>query len=127
MTILAGFAMAALLLAGVGVFGIMSGLVARRTPELGVRMALGATRREAAQLIAGQGALLAAAGLLIGLAGAAVMTRFLQSMLFEVKPLDPPALLASVAVLTGCAVLACVVPVWRAMRVDPFDALRRQE
>jgi predicted permease len=127
MGILAGFAISALVLAGVGIFGIMSRLVARRTPELGVRMALGATPGIAAQLIAGQGARLALAGVVIGLAGSAIMTRFIRTLLFEVRPLDPAAFAAAVIVLVLCIALACFVPVWRATRVDPVVALRRED
>jgi putative ABC transport system permease protein len=127
MGILAGFAISALILAGVGIFGIMSRLVARRTPELGVRMALGATPGIAAQLIAGQGARLALAGVVIGLAGSAIMTRFIRTLLFEVRPLDPAAFAAAIIVLVLCIALACFVPVWRATRVDPLVALRRED
>jgi predicted permease len=127
MGILAGFAISALILAGVGIFGIMSRLVVRRTPELGVRMALGATPDVAAQLIAGQGARLALCGILIGLAGAAIMTHFIRTLLFEVRPLDPAAFVAAVAVLLLSIGLACFVPVWRATRLDPLVALRRED
>jgi predicted permease len=127
MGILAGFAISALILAGVGIFGIMSRVVARRTPELGVRMALGATPGIAAQLIAGQGARLALAGVVIGLAGSAIMTRFIRTLLFEVRPLDPAAFAAAIIVLVLCIALACFVPVWRATRVDPLVALRRED
>jgi predicted permease len=124
MSILAGFALAALLLAGVGVFGVMSRLVTSRTPELGVRMALGATPGTAAQLIATQGARLAGAGVVAGLVGAAITTRLISALLFEVRPFDPIAFGAAVAVLIACTALACGVPVWRATRVDPLVALR---
>ncbi len=127
MGILAGFAISALVLAGVGIFGIMSRLVTRRTPELGVRIALGATPGIAAQLIAGQGARLASAGVLIGLAGAAMMTRFIRALLFEVRPLDPVVFAVAVALLVLCIAVACFVPVWRATRVDPLVALRRDD
>jgi predicted permease len=127
MGILAGFATAALILAGVGIFGILSRMVARRTPELGVRMALGATPGIAAQLIAGQGARLALAGVGIGLAGSALMARFIRTMLFEITPLDPAAFVAAIGVLAVSIALACGVPVWRATRVDPMTALRRDD
>jgi putative ABC transport system permease protein len=117
-------ALMALLLAGVGVFGVTAYAVAQRTRELGLRVALGARPRDILLLVVGHGLKLAALGILPGLVGALVMTRWLSSLLYGVSASDPLTY-AGVALLTACvALLACLVPARRATKVDPMVALR---
>jgi len=123
-TLLLGFAVLSLLLASVGLFGALSYIVAQRTSEIGIRLALGAQRAELLRLILIAGLKPAAAGLLLGLAGAAAATRLLRSLLYGVQPLDA-AVFAGVAILLlAVAGAACLLPAWRASRVDPITALR---
>ncbi len=120
------FAATALLLAVAGIYGVMAYSVARRTHELGVRMALGASAPHVLRLVLRQGMLTTAVGLAIGIAGALVLTRAMQSMLFGISPTDPIALLA-VALLLGLAArLASYLPARRATKVDPIVALRHE-
>ena len=116
----------ALLMACVGLYGTMAYAVARRTGEIGIRMALGATRRRVVWMILREVALLSAFGLLIGLVAAYQTTAFLKSFLFGVKPNDPFAISASVAILIACALLAGYLPAFRASRIDPMVALRNE-
>jgi putative ABC transport system permease protein len=125
MMLLVGFAGCALLLAGIGLYGVISYTVAQRTRELGVRLALGASRTDILTLVLGSGAATAAAGVVIGLAASAGLTRFLQGQLFEVAPLDPATVAGAVCMLAIVATLAHVVPARRALRVDPTTALRQ--
>ncbi|PYP42108.1 MAG: permease [Gemmatimonadetes bacterium] len=118
------FGLAALVLAAAGIYGVLSGSVAERTREIGVRAALGASRKRILALVLGQGLGLAAAGIAIGLLGAAVATRALIAMLFGVSRLDPVTYLAVIGLLAAVSVLACAVPAWRAARVDPARTLR---
>ncbi|HTK54680.1 MAG TPA: ABC transporter permease [Gemmatimonadaceae bacterium] len=120
------FASVALLLAGVGIFGVMSFAVAQRTHEVGVRMALGASGGEVLRLIVGQGLRLTAFALLIGLAAAAGTTRLMASQLFGVTPSDPVTFALVPIVLCAVAALACYLPARRASRLDPLTALRRE-
>jgi predicted lysophospholipase L1 biosynthesis ABC-type transport system permease subunit len=120
------FAAIALALAAVGVYGVIAYSVSQRTREIGVRVALGAQRTNVLRLILGHGALLAGAGIGIGLAGALGVTRFLRAMLFGVSPFDPMSFVAVTVVLSVIAFLASYIPARRAARVDPIEALRQE-
>ncbi|HKG94968.1 MAG TPA: FtsX-like permease family protein, partial [Gemmatimonadaceae bacterium] len=120
------FAAAALALAAIGLYGILSGSVAERMRELGVRAALGASRGALLGLVMRQGTALAAAGVAIGLAAAAAASQALAALLFGVSRLDPATYLGVVALLAVVSVVACWVPAWRAARVDPAITLRAE-
>ena len=118
------FGIAALLLATAGVFGVMAYSVSRRTREIGVRVALGASSREVLAMILGQGMRTILIGVAIGLAGSLALTRSVQSLLFGVTATDPLTFAAVILLLTGAALLACYIPARRATKVDPMVALR---
>ena len=120
------FAAVALLLASVGIYGVMSYSVEQRTREIGIRMALGAERSSVLRLIVGQGARLAASGILVGIAGAFALSRVMAGLLYGVSATDPLTYLALAAVLAAVAVTACAVPARRALLVDPAVALRAE-
>jgi predicted permease len=120
------FALMALLLAAGGIYGVLAGSVTERTPEIGVRSALGASRSNILGLVVRQGMTLTGLGVFIGLAGAAVATKALVTLLFGVSRLDPVTYLAVVALLACVSVIACGVPAWRAARIDPALALRAE-
>lgn len=120
------FALVALLLAAAGIYGVLSGSVAERTREIGVRTALGASRQSILRLILGQGMSLTGIGVVIGLAGALAASRFIATMLFGISALDPVTYLGVIGLLAGVAVVACWVPAWRAARVDPVTTLRTE-
>jgi putative ABC transport system permease protein len=126
MLLLAVFAGAALLLAAVGIYGVIAYAVTQRTQEIGIRMALGAQRHDVVRMVVGQAAFLAAAGIAIGAAGALVLTRFMKGLLFEVEASDPMTFLVVAATLGIVALVASYIPSMRAARVDPVIALRAE-
>ncbi len=123
-TIASLFGGIALLLAAVGLYGVMSYAVARRTNEIGLRMALGAQRRQVLDMILADGASVAVLGVAIGVPAAIALSRVLSSLLFDVKAGDAGSLIAPVAVMLCVAMIAVWLPAWRATRVDPMIALR---
>jgi putative ABC transport system permease protein len=125
-TLVLAFAILSLLLASVGLYGVLSYLTTQRTSELGIRMALGAQRDHLLQLMLIDGLRPALFGLGLGLVASFAATRIFQSMLFGTKPLDPVVLSGVIATLLAVAVLACLVPAWRASRLDPMQALRTE-
>ena len=124
LTLFTCFALAAVLLAVAGIYGVLAGNVAERTREIGLRAALGATPRSILQLVVGQGARLAVIGLAVGLFGAFALTRSLRALLFGVGPNDPITIAMATALLLTAALAACLVPAVRALRVDPSQAFR---
>ncbi len=126
MTLLGVFAGLALILASIGLYGVMALIVSQRTRELGIRFALGASRGDVLRLVLGQGAVLVGIGLAAGLLGAFVASRALGSVLYNVAPLDPAALISALLTLSLVALIACFVPARRASRVDPIEALRTE-
>jgi putative ABC transport system permease protein len=125
MLLLAGFAIAALLVAGVGVYGMVAQAVAQRTAEIGLRMALGATPSAVLALVFRQGAQLMLGGIAAGFAIAAALAWFMRGMLYAMGPFDPIAFLCAAAALSIFALAACYIPARRATRVDPLEALRQ--
>jgi len=126
MLLLSIFAGAALLLAAVGIYGVIAYSVSQRTQEIGIRLALGAQRADVLGMVVRQAAMLALAGVVLGALGAVVLTRFMRDLLFEVKPFDPVTFAGVAAGLTTVALVAAFVPGRRAARVDPVVALRAE-
>ncbi|HEY6308646.1 MAG TPA: ABC transporter permease [Candidatus Angelobacter sp.] len=126
MALLVIFAALAVLLAGIGIYGVLSYLVGQRIPEIGIRMALGAQQSDVLRMILRDGARMTLAGVAIGVVAALVLTRLMASMLFGVSPTDPLTFAAVTALLCLIALLACYVPARRAMKVDPLVALRHE-
>jgi putative ABC transport system permease protein len=126
MVMLGIFAGAALLLAAVGIYGVIAYSVTQRTQEIGIRLALGAQRSDVLKMIVGQAAMLAVAGITIGAVGAGLLTSLMAELLFDVKPFDPLTFVGVAAVLAGVALLASYLPGRRATRVDPVIALRAE-
>jgi predicted permease len=122
--LLGGFAGAALLLAAVGIGGVLAMSVSRRTAEIGIRLALGARANDVVRMVVRQGMTLVLAGLVIGLPAAFAATRLLRTLLFDVRPYDPVSFGAAALILCGVALLACAAPAVRASRVSPIEALR---
>ncbi|HXW03888.1 MAG TPA: ADOP family duplicated permease [Vicinamibacterales bacterium] len=124
MFLLGLFALVALFLSAVGLYGVISYSVSQRTQEIGLRLAIGAPRGHLLGMVIGQGMRLVVTGIIVGLAGAVALARSVSSLLFEVTPFDPPSYAATALVLVSVAALACYVPARRATRVDPIVALR---
>jgi putative ABC transport system permease protein len=124
-SLLGGFALLALLLASGGIYGVLSFVTAGRTHEMGIRAAMGASRGDLIRLVIGSGSVPVLAGIVVGLAGAIGLARFIQSMLFAISPMDAPTLLGVSALFLVVALAACFVPAWRAASVHPMSALRQ--
>ena len=124
--LLAGFAFLAMLLACAGIYGVLSFVTAKRTQELGIRAALGASQSDLIRMVLRSGTLPVVLGLAVGLGGALWLSRFMQALLFQVSPIDPTSLAAVAGIFLSVALLACFVPAWRASRIDPMKALRTE-
>jgi putative ABC transport system permease protein len=120
------FAAVAVLLASIGIYGVMAYTFSRRIGEIGLRMALGAQRTDILKMVLGEGAPIVVFGVAAGLIGSAMLTRFLQTMLFDIEPTDPITFGALTIFLAAVALLACLIPAQRASRVDPLGALRHE-
>ncbi|MGA9670151.1 MAG: ABC transporter permease [Terracidiphilus sp.] len=125
-TLVLGFAVLSLVLASVGLYGVLSYLMTQRTTELGVRMALGAQREQVLRLMLFDGLRPAIIGLALGSAASAGVTQLIQSMLYNTRPLDPAVYAVVTVTLLMVAALACMIPAWRASRLDPMQALRME-
>jgi ABC-type antimicrobial peptide transport system permease subunit len=120
------FAALSLLLAAVGLYGVLSYLITQRTPDIGLRIALGAQRAQVLRLVLSDGLRPALLGLILGWAVSAGATQLLRSMLYGTGPLDPATFAAAATLLVAVAALACLIPAWRASRIDPMQALRTE-
>jgi predicted permease len=126
MLLMAGFAVTAMLLASLGIYGVLAYLVAHRTHEIGVRVALGAKQGSVIRTVVRQGLTLAAVGIGVGLAGAFALSRTISSMVYGISATDPLTFAAVPMILIGVAAAACYVPAWRASKIDPMVALRHE-
>ena len=126
LTLMGAFSVLALVLASIGLYGVLANAVARQTAEIGLRMALGATRAGIIAPLVRRTVALTGTGILVGLVAAAAVTRALNSLLYEVSPIDPLAFAAVPLVLLTVAALACWAPARRATKVDPLVALRAE-
>jgi ABC-type antimicrobial peptide transport system permease subunit len=124
MEMVALFAVTALLLAGLGIYGTISFLVTERTHEIGIRLALGAQRKKILKMVLRQGLGLAISGAAVGLVAALIVSHLMAGLLYGVRPTDPLTFLGVSLVLTAVALAACYIPAMRAMHVDPLVALR---
>ena len=124
MEIIGLFALTALLLAGLGIYGVISYLVSERTHEIGIRLALGAQRSDILGMVVRQGLGLAIAGAAVGLVCALIVSHLMAGLLYGVRPTDPVTFAGVALLLIGVALLACYIPARRAIRVDPLVALR---
>jgi putative ABC transport system permease protein len=124
--VLTVFAFVALALAAVGLYGLVAHSVTERTHEIGVRMALGAERSDVIRLVVSGAMAMTLTGVVLGIAGAATVTKFLEGLLFGVDPIDPLTLVAVATTLVAVAAVACCVPAWRATRIAPVTALRME-
>jgi predicted permease len=125
-TLVLAFAVLSLVLAAVGLFGVLSYIIAQRTAEIGIRIALGAQRETVLSLMLLDGLRPAFFGLAFGLAGSIAAARLIRSMLYGTRPLDPAVFLTVIAILLSVAAAACFIPAWRALRMDPMQALRNE-
>jgi ABC-type antimicrobial peptide transport system permease subunit len=120
------FAALSLLLSAVGLYGVLSYLTTQRTPDIGLRIAVGAQRSQLLRLVLFEGLRPALIGLIIGVAASTLTAQLLRSMLYGTRSLDPASFAVAATMLMGVAVLACLIPAWRASRVDPIQALRTE-
>jgi len=125
-SLLAGFAVLAMLLACAGIYGVLSFVTARRTQEMGIRAAMGATRADLIRLVIGGGSIPVLVGIVVGLGGAIGLARFIHSLLFATDPIDAPTLIGVSVLFLVVALAACFVPAWRAASIDPISALRQE-
>jgi putative ABC transport system permease protein len=124
--LLGGFALLAMLLACAGIYGVLSFVTAKRTQELGIRAALGASPWDLVRMVIRAGTMPVFVGIVLGLGGAMWLSQFIQAMLFQVSPIDAPSLIGVAALFLTVALVACFVPAWRASRIDPMAALRQE-
>jgi ABC-type antimicrobial peptide transport system permease subunit len=118
------FAALALVLASIGLFGVLASLVNQRTQEIGIRMALGAQKKDVLGMVLSEGFRMVALGVLIGVAGGIALSRYLSSLFFGVSPANPATYVEVALLMIGIALVACLLPAWRAIRVNPMVALR---
>jgi ABC-type antimicrobial peptide transport system permease subunit len=118
------FAGLALVLASIGLFGVLASLVNQRTQEIGIRMALGAQTKDVLGMVLSEGFRMVALGVIIGVAGGVALSRYLSSLFFGVSPANPVTYVEVALLMIGIALIACLLPAWRAIRVNPMVALR---